>query len=87
MVLTHSWEIVCVLPLGLLCLVFRFLFIPCFTRHRLLLAIFGFCWWSVGSFRGKISMGHLEAMLGLCWAILGLCWAFVGHQFESQKGG
>ena len=41
MVSTHSWEFVCVLPLGLLCLVFRFLFIPCFTRHRLLLAIFG----------------------------------------------
>ena len=41
MVLTHSWQFVCVLPLGLLCLVFRFLFIPCFTRHRLLLAIFG----------------------------------------------
>ena len=23
-------------------------------------------------------LGHLEVMLGLCWAILGLCWAFVG---------
>ena len=22
-------------------------------------------------------LGHLEAMLGLCWAILGLCWALL----------
>ena len=28
MVLTHSWEFVCVLPLGLLCLVFGFCFTP-----------------------------------------------------------
>ena len=28
MVLTHSWEFVCVLPLGLLCLVFRFCLSP-----------------------------------------------------------
>ena len=23
-------------------------------------------------------LGHLEAMLGLCWAILGLCWRLSG---------
>ena len=41
LVLTHSREFVCVLPLDLLCLFFCFLFPPCFTRHHLLLAIFG----------------------------------------------
>ena len=42
MVLTHSREICVRFAFGFTLLVFFvFLFLPCFTRHRLLLAIFG----------------------------------------------
>ena len=41
-------------------------------NRRKIFSVVGFFWVGFG-----LMLGHLEALLGLCWAILGLCWALL----------